>query len=164
MPRRPPATECGLAPRPRPGMRPRRPGGPRCPGPGLDPGLSRALMPWKGGSRPAENVVGSWPSLAPPSPRLGRRRPHFAEKQEKAIHTQELPRKGVGEKGPQGCVKKRGEEIGKADFSCSAAVTPGPPSPPARGPAEPRSLLRGSRAAPGGGIHTLAHTPRTQLI
>lgn len=137
------------------------------------PGSPRAQLLREGGSRLDENGAGSGPSPPPPSPVLRRRGLHFAEKQENAIHTQELSegkRVGETEKGSRGCVKKQGEEIGKADFSCSAAVTPGPPSPPARGPAEPRSLLRGSRAAPGGGIHThshthtLAHTRRTQLI
>ena len=100
----------------------------------------------------------------PPAPLpLSRRGVHFAEKKENAIHTQELPR----EKKRGG--ENRGEEIGKAYFSSSLAVTPGPPCPCSR---PRRAVLPSPSPAPsfpapggsgGGGRKTHSHS-RTQLI
>nr|XP_044632635.1 translation initiation factor IF-2-like [Equus asinus] len=64
---------------------------------------------------------------------------HFAEKKENAIHTQELR----GEKRNEGG-KTEGRRLEKLIF-LPRPPSLGPSLPPARGPAEPRSLLPGSR-------------------
>lgn len=83
-----------------------------------------------------------------------------------------LPRRKKMRFAPKSCRERkemgggnRGEEIGKAYFSSSPAVTPGPPCPllaasPRRPPlAEPRSLLPGSWRLRGAeNTLTLAHT------
>lgn len=117
----------------------------------------------EGGNQEETETRSPPPPPSPPCPLpLPRRGVHFAEKKENAIHTQELPR----EKRNGGEGENRGEEIGKADFSSSPAVTPGPPcpllaAPPRRPPlAGPRSLLPGSRRLRGAeNTHS-----RTQLI
>lgn len=99
------------------------------------------------------------PHLLPSPPR---RRVHFAEKKENAIHTQELPR----EKRNGGGGRTEGRRLEKLIFLPCPPVTPGPPcpllaAPPRRPPlAEPRSLLPGSRRLRGAeNTHS-----RTQLI
>lgn len=123
------------------------------PGPALPAAAARRSDGQKGAPIKIKPVpAAALPTLSPPSSEA--RGPFCREERKCDSHPRasETAKKRGGE--------NRGEEIGKAYFSSSPAVTPGPPCPllaaPPRRPTPRRAPLPPSRlpAAPGGGKHT----------